>query len=159
MPTTRLNDTPDTSPYARLRILTSSLGILKDWIIIFIIALSNDNQSTYGWYMCLPGNTHQFHVQHDFSSKRLVLVRAWQKYILSVQSYLNHCKSVINERYLDICKKQPNVRQKFTSVNIDSKSMAMPRLDFINKDLPSALTLMIADQIVNDSRCCSYTYN
>ena len=89
MPTTRLNDTPASiSPSARLRILTPSLGILKDWILILMIALSNDNQSTYGYYMCLPGNTHQFHVQHEFSSKRLVLVRAWQKlYFISAVTF------------------------------------------------------------------------
>ena len=32
-------------------------------------------------------------------------------------------------------------------------------LDFLIKDLPSVLILTIADQIVNDSLCCSYTYN
>jgi len=30
-------------------------------------------------------------------------------------------------------------------------------LDFIIKDLPSALILIIADQVLNDSLCCSNT--
>ena len=32
-------------------------------------------------------------------------------------------------------------------------------LDFIIRDLPSVLILIIADQILNDSLCCSYKYN
>jgi len=34
-------------------------------------------------------------------------------------------------------------------------SMHSTGLDFIIKDLPSVLILIIADQILNDSRCCS----
>jgi len=47
--------------------------------IIFVTALSNNNQWTVEWHTWLPYKTNQFHVQHDFlfSSKRPVLVRAW----------------------------------------------------------------------------------
>jgi len=46
-----------------------------------MIALSNNNQWTVEWYMCLPDNIHQFHVHNDLwiSSKELVLVCAWQQ--------------------------------------------------------------------------------
>ena len=45
-----------------------------------MIALSNDNQWTVEGHTWLPYKTNQFHLQHDFrvSSKRLVLIRAWQ---------------------------------------------------------------------------------
>jgi len=33
-----------------------------------------------------------------------------------------------------------------------------PRPTFIIDDLPSVLILIIADQILNDSLCCSYKY-
>ena len=57
--------------------LTSTFGMFKDWIIICMIALSNNNQWTVEWYMCLTDNTHQFHVIHDFrfSSKRPVRIK------------------------------------------------------------------------------------
>jgi len=37
--------------------------------------------------------------------------------------------------------------------------LRVARPNFILKDLPSVLILIIADQIVNDSQCCSNKYN
>ena len=54
------------SPFALPRISTSNFGIFKDLIIIFMIALSIDNQGTVEWHTWLPYKTNQFHVQHDF---------------------------------------------------------------------------------------------
>ena len=47
------------------------------------ISTSYDNQWTVDWHTWLPYKTNQFHVQREFlfSSKRPVLVRAWQKYV------------------------------------------------------------------------------
>ena len=52
-----------------------------------MIALSNDNEWRVEWYMCLPDNTHQFHVQHDFqfSSKRPMLVRGQNIFVAAVK--------------------------------------------------------------------------
>jgi len=54
-----------------------------------MIALSNDNQWTVEGHTWLPYKTNQFHVQHDFrvSSKRLVLIRAWQPFFVSAVKF------------------------------------------------------------------------
>ena len=84
---TRLNGQ---SSFARPRISTSNFGIFKDSIIIFMIALSIDNQLTVEWHIWLPYKTNQFYVQHDllFSSKRplcgnLLRISAFKFYLLS----------------------------------------------------------------------------
>ena len=68
------------SPFARPHISTSNFGIFKDLIIMFLIALSNDNQWTVEWHTWLPYKTNQFHGHHDFLfwPKSPVLVRGWQ---------------------------------------------------------------------------------
>ena len=88
------------SPFALPRISTSNFGIFKDLIIIFMIALSIDNQGTVEWHTWLPYKTNQFHVQHNFlfSSERLVLVRAWQ-------NNFNYCRKVLSKKNILIKKK------------------------------------------------------
>ena len=101
------------SSFALPRISTSNFGIFKGYIIIFEIALSNDNQWTVEWHTWLPYKTNQLHVQHDFrfSSKRPVLDRAWQKYVLSAQSNFNYCRKVLSMKTILINIKTKNVRQ------------------------------------------------
>ena len=72
------------------------LVFVKAEIIIFMIVLSNDNQWTVEWHTWLPYKTNQFHVQHDFliSSKRPVLVRAWQKVYAEIRVALKVCFNI-----------------------------------------------------------------
>jgi len=44
-------------------------------------------------------------------------------------------------------------------LNEEILKIIKPGLDFISKDLPSVLVLIIADQILNDLLCCSHKYN
>jgi len=87
--------------------------------------LSNDNQYTVEWYMCLLNNTHQSQVQHDSRLsyvEKAELVRMWtifffyQWYILIVVEKV----LIINEKYLDKYKNKqkckPNLRWEFASV-------------------------------------------
>jgi len=45
------------------------------------------------------------------------------------------------------------------ALNNDNQDFRRPGPDFIIKDLPSVLILLIADQHLNDSLCCSNKYN
>ena len=114
MPTTghRLNVQ---SPFARPRISTSNFGIFKDSIIIFMIALSIDNQLTVEWHIWLPYKTNKFYVQHDllFSSKRplcgnFLRISAFKFYLLS--------KSVLIDIKTKKCTPKSVLRWEFASV-------------------------------------------
>ena len=95
--------------------------------IIFVIALSNNNQWTVEWHTWLPYKTNQFHVQHDFlfSSKRPVLVRAWSKKCICQQSNFNYCLKVLSmKKYFDKyknkkCTPKSVLRWEFASVYIN----------------------------------------
>ena len=81
-----------------------------------MIALSNDNQWTVEWYMCLPGNTDQFHEQIF----KMLYIDIRKLYCNGIMLYIDISKLYFNGimLYVDISKLQCNGIMLYVDISI-----------------------------------------
>ena len=66
-------------------------------------------------------------------------------------------KRVQRQRHVQV--KERYSKNELCQIGMCILRRSLSGLDFITKDLPSVLIQIIADQLLNDSLFCSYTYN